>query len=196
MNKYQQSKIYKLTSTHTDQIYVGSTCYKYLCNRLSLHKHQYINRPNKNNTSSLKLFKLGDVKIELIELYPCDSWKELNQREQYWLETLPNCINIRKAYTSDEYKKDYRSDETRKAFIKDYANEKLKCDLCNRRFTRCNDSKHKKTLLHINAELKLEGKNTISSIQCDICKGKFWEKSKSIHDQSKKHLRALKPIDE
>ena len=78
-------------------------------------------------------------------------------------------------------------------------NDKLKCSVCNGRFSRCNESKHKKTMLHLNAKLKLEGKNNINpvtSIKCDVCNGRFWGRSKSIHDQSKKHLRALKPIDE
>jgi hypothetical protein len=76
------------------------------------------------------------------------------------------------------------------------ANDKFKCDLCSGKFSRSNETKHKKTLKHINAELKLEGKNPVSSIQCDICNGKFWEKSKQTHLQSKKHLLALKPKDE
>lgn len=78
-------------------------------------------------------------------------------------------------------------------------NDKLKCSVCNGRFSRSNETKHKKTMLHLNAELKSEGKNNINpvtSIKCDVCNGRFWGRSKSIHDQSKKHLRALKPIDE
>ena len=183
MNNYLNAKIYKLTSPNTEEIYVGSTCYKYLCDRLGVHKYQYINKPENKNTSSSKLFKLGDVNIELIELYPCNSRKELIQREQYWLETLPNCINKNKAYRSDEYKKDY-------------ANYKLICSICSGKFSRCNESNHKKTLLHLNAKLKLEGKDIISSIQCNICNGRYLKKTKNVHDQSKKHLRALKPIDE
>ena len=77
-------------------------------------------------------------------------------------------------------------------------NDKLKCSICSGKFSRSNESQHKKTLLHLNAELKLKGKNNfinpVSSIQCDICKGKFWEKSKNVHMQSKKHLKALKHI--
>ena len=80
MNKYQQSKIYKLTSIHTNEIYVGSTCYKYLCQRLRCHRYDYINNPE-YNVSCYKLFKLGDVKIELIENYPCNSSQELCMRE-------------------------------------------------------------------------------------------------------------------
>ena len=80
------------------------------------------------------------------------------------------------------------------------ANDKLKCSICSGKFSRSNESQHKKTLLHLNAELKLKGKNNfinpVSSIQCDICNGKFWGKSKHIHEQSKKHLQALKPINE
>ena len=183
MNNYLNAKIYKLTSPNTEEIYVGSTCYKYLCERLSVHKYEHINKPENKNTSSSKLFKLGNVKIELIELYSCNSRKELIQREQYWLETLPNCINKNKAYRSEEYKKAYD-------------NYKLKCSICSGKFSRSNELNHKKTLIHINAKLKLEGKDTVSSDQCDICKGRYLKKTKQTHMQSKKHLKALKHIDE
>ena len=37
-NKYQLGKIYKIVSSQTDKIYIGSTCQKYLCNRMNNHK--------------------------------------------------------------------------------------------------------------------------------------------------------------
>ena len=41
VNKYQQGKIYKLISSETDKIYIGSTCKKYLSQRLQDHKTDY-----------------------------------------------------------------------------------------------------------------------------------------------------------
>jgi GIY-YIG catalytic domain len=133
MSKYLQGKIYKLTSIHTNEIYVGSTCYKYLSQRLKIHKYDYINKPE-HNVSCYKLFKLGDVKIELIENYPCNSSQELCMREQYWLETLSNCVNMHNAYTSIEYKK---------------ANAKTKINCICGSFVRKSDiAKHNKTTKH------------------------------------------------
>ena len=133
MNKYQQGKIYKLVSSYTDEIYIGSTCQRYLCNRLSIHKYDYINNPE-SKISCYKLFKLGDVKIELIENYPCNSKQELIIKEQYWLESLPNCINTKNAYTSIEDK---------------IANAKTKINcICGSIVTKANISAHNKSLKH------------------------------------------------
>ena len=133
MSKYLQGKIYKLTSIHTDEIYIGSTCQRYLSNRLRCHRYDYINKL-KNNISSGNLFKLGDVKIELIENYPCNSREELCMREQYWLNTLPNCVNMQNAYTSIEDKK---------AYFK----IKINC-ICGSVVSKHNISYHNKTLKH------------------------------------------------
>jgi len=141
MSKYLQGKIYKLTSIHTDEIYIGSTCQRYLSNRLRCHRYDYINKL-KNNISSSKLFKLGNVKIELIELYPCNSRKELLIREQYWINISPNCININNAYTSIEDKKVQIQIKN-----KEYLSIKIKC-VCGGTTSKANISTHNKTLKH------------------------------------------------
>jgi len=141
MNKYQQSKIYKLTSPHTDQIYIGSTCQKLLSNRLGEHKYEHINRSNKN-ISSFKLFELGNVKIELIENYPCNSRQELIIREQHWLNTSPNCINTKNAYISIEDKKAQKQIKDKK-----YLLIKINC-ICGSNVIRKAIARHNKTLKH------------------------------------------------
>ena len=133
MNKYLQAKIYKLTSPYTEEIYVGSTCYKYLCQRLRNHRYDYNNNPE-YNISCYKLFKLDDVNIELIELYPCDSRKKLLKKEQFWIDTLPNCVNMQNAYTSIEESKAN-------------AKSKINC-ICGSNINRSNISYHNKTLKH------------------------------------------------
>jgi len=83
---YQSAKIYKLVSSSTDKIYIGSTI-NTLGKRLYQHKH-------KSNTSSSRL--LGqNIDIVLIENYPCNCRNELELRERYWIQNTKNAINKR-----------------------------------------------------------------------------------------------------
>ena len=67
--EFLQGKIYKITSTLTDKIYIGSTC-KDLKERLKDHKANYINHKKgiyKGKVRSFELMDLnGNVKIELL----------------------------------------------------------------------------------------------------------------------------------
>ena len=40
-NRYENGKIYKLVSPHTNKIYIGSTCKKYLCQRMADHNSRF-----------------------------------------------------------------------------------------------------------------------------------------------------------
>ena len=90
MPNYELSKIYKIISTHTDKIYIGSTCEKHLSNRLAGHKAQYkrmikLKEEGFNSypkMTSYELIKLGEVEIVLIENYPCKDRYELLRRER------------------------------------------------------------------------------------------------------------------
>ena len=67
-NKYNSSKIYKICSNLTDNIYIGSTTQS-LSQRLSEHVRRcnhYIKIDN-NYISSFEIIKLGDYYITLIE---------------------------------------------------------------------------------------------------------------------------------
>lgn len=91
MNKYENGKIYKLVNTVDDNIYIGST-HQPLTFRLSLHKsHGKI----KNSKVYRHLNSIGfsNVRIELIEEYPCTCKKELEDRERYWIENLKPTLN-------------------------------------------------------------------------------------------------------
>ena len=80
MAQYKNGKIYILRTQHTDKCYIGST-YRELNERLAIHKCNF--NTNKIYYSAFELFKLGidDVKIELIENYPCDNKTQLCKRE-------------------------------------------------------------------------------------------------------------------
>ena len=90
INTYQRGKIYKLTSTQTNDIYIGSTCAYRLSTRLSNHKATYKN--GSNSTTAVKILQYDDVKIELIEKYPTTSEYLLLEREGYWIKKL-DCVN-------------------------------------------------------------------------------------------------------
>ena len=134
-NKYNRGKIYKIISSHTDKIYIGSTCKKYLSQRLQGHKDDYKRWKNgkKTKTTSFDLLELGEVEIILIENYPCNSKDELHSRERHWIDqNKDNIINkVIPTRTVKEHYKDNidRMKEKKKEFYKnnkDYYKEYVK----------------------------------------------------------------------
>ena len=164
MNKYQNGKIYKIICDKSDKIYIGSTILK-LNQRFNLHK-------SLKDCSTKELFELGEVKIELIENYSCNSKKELQIKERYYLEKYKDTIinKLIPIRTKEESKK-LRNEATKiwrsknKEHIKEYQkksiviwraknkdkiNEKAKlniitCD-CGSVIRKDSSSKHKKSI--------------------------------------------------
>jgi hypothetical protein len=70
MSKYNFGKIYKLVSPNSEKIYIGSTCKKYLCQRMADHNSRF-RKWNLNNNekyySSFEIMKCGEVQIILLE---------------------------------------------------------------------------------------------------------------------------------
>jgi len=96
MTDYKKGKIYAIKSNETDQIYIGSTC-STLKNRMCSHKCDYkrIAAGKKFYTScSHQILKYADAYIELVESYPCQTKRELLDREGEVIRNTPNCINI------------------------------------------------------------------------------------------------------
>ena len=113
-NKYQRGKIYKLISKQTNDVYYGSTIETVLTNRLSGHrKHYKLWLNNKSNyISSYEIVKYDDVKIILVENFPCNTKYELTAREQYYIDNN-ECVNKWKACTGlskQEYYKKYNEE--------------------------------------------------------------------------------------
>jgi len=90
---FSKAKIYKLKSLKGDEIYIGSTCGE-LNTRLWHHNHSSNKKYTQKQCASKVLYeKYDDIKIELIENWPCENKDELNKRERYHIENTPNCIN-------------------------------------------------------------------------------------------------------
>jgi len=129
MPDYTNGKIYKLFSYDNDLVYIGSTTQK-LSERLSKHKGM------RNTSSSKILFEnSANVKIELIEKFPCDCKEELIKREGYLIREI-DCVNKRiENRTEKERYEDNRKEilgkkkeyyEENKAQIKEHQKEYYK----------------------------------------------------------------------
>ena len=124
-------RIYKLTSPHSDRVYVGSTV-QTLNARLRLHRRDY--RSGKY-CSSCELLKLGeyDVKIELLEEIEIEHKKDPKKRkyEQKWMDCTENTCNILRADGTGgtEYWREHRREYFRKhrEEISRYQAEKVPC---------------------------------------------------------------------
>lgn len=116
MPDYSQSKIYKIYSDDTDLIYYGSTVQP-LSKRLYSHKTK-CNSKKYRSCSCKVIFEQSDnVKIVLVESFPCKTKEELHQRELYYIQNN-RCVNLvgtvrsytpsmNNVYTKNDYCRDY-----------------------------------------------------------------------------------------
>lgn len=95
MTNLNNAKIYKIISSVTNDVYVGSTCSKYLAKRKADHKYDYkrYSNGNFNYVRSFDIIGKGNYEFVLIENYPCKNKIDLYKRERYWIEKTDNCIN-------------------------------------------------------------------------------------------------------
>ncbi|AYV79437.1 MAG: hypothetical protein Faunusvirus14_4 [Faunusvirus sp.] len=89
MSRYQNGKIYEITSASANTRFIGSTTDDL---KLRLSKDKYYNK-DKDNILYNKVIKHTDVKISLLEKFPCDTLQELLDREKEWTDLNPTAIN-------------------------------------------------------------------------------------------------------
>ena len=87
MTTYYESKIYKITSEQTPDIYIGSTT-KTLNTRLTRHKCEYRKylRGKHNYVTSFEIVKYPDCKIQLLELCNFETKEELRKLEGEYIK--------------------------------------------------------------------------------------------------------------
>lgn len=174
MNPYQDGKIYRLDCGGLT--YIGSTIQSLearFCNHGSIY----------NRSTSEILFEIGIPVITLIENYPCDSKRELEQREQFWIEQT-ECVNQQRAFISEEDKREWRKKyrEQHRAKIDEYMElyrEQKRTELLE--YAKKYREQHKEKIL--------EYKNT--KIICDICGDTSTLKHITRH---KKSLRCIRYV--
>ena len=99
---YRDGKIYKIVCHESDEIYIGSTK-ENLRSRISKHRYDAKHR---GDLASCQIILRNNYSIELIEDFPCESARQLSEREQYWIDRS-ECVNIQPAHRSDEVRKAY-----------------------------------------------------------------------------------------
>jgi hypothetical protein len=110
-------KIYKITSSFTDKVYIGQTK-KSLNARFGLHKLEF---NGNNQCSSRELLKFSDAKMELIE--ECD-FETRKDRERHYINLYGDlAVNKQKPTRS---KKEYR--EAHREAISNYQKEYRKAN--------------------------------------------------------------------
>jgi hypothetical protein len=160
MPDYKNAKIYKLWSPEGDEIYIGSTIQK-LCDRKTKHKF------GDGSVSKILFEKYTDVRIELLEYFPCNNKEELNKKEGEYIRKL-DCVNrniagrTQKEWCDDnkekikENKKEYRENnkdrfkewcENNKEKIKEYRQNKFTCE-CGKTVTFINKARHERSKVH------------------------------------------------
>ena len=92
LERYANSKIYKLVNDIDDETFIGSTCLP-LRKRLSSHKIAAKSDMSRRMYAHLSSVGWDTVKIVLIEAYPCSNKDELVRHERRWVDELRPSLN-------------------------------------------------------------------------------------------------------
>ena len=110
MVNYTKSIIYKLCCKNPEikQIYIGSTA-----NEIRKRKNQHKSDCYNKNRESYNLYVYQFIRdnggfqnwsMIIIENYPCENKRKLEQRERYFIELLNATLNSINSYTTEEEK--------------------------------------------------------------------------------------------
>ncbi len=117
------AKLYYIASPHTDKRYYGSTCKKYLCDRLGQHTYEYRSYKSgkrKLYYSAFEVLKHGDAYIRLVRKVKVTDKAELKRAEQALIDKhIDIAVNIHRAYISPEL-----AEERKREYNKVYRKEK------------------------------------------------------------------------
>ena len=175
MPNYQQSKIYKIWSQKTDDIYIGSTTQKTLARRMSHHRccFKRWKSGKERCVTAYHIMNHGDARIELIENFPCNSKDELHAREGQIIRQH-DCVNKRvegRGQKQREFETGRRA-EYRKT-------HKKKIQVVNKKYYKNNKSKLKK-------DSKTYRQNNNQTLECP-CSGTYKKYDQSKHNKTRMH---------
>jgi hypothetical protein len=94
------AKVYAIRNRTSDDVYVGSTKKRLLCDRLAEHR---ADMKRGRGCSSSQILADPTAYIELLE--ECDVGVR-KERERHWIRSLPNCVNQLKLKTEEEARTD------------------------------------------------------------------------------------------
>ena len=103
---YSKGKIYKIINDDMPGlVYYGST--------IQTLKTRFCGHRKNLGCTSRKLFETDNVKIELVEDYPCETKRELEIKEKYYILKF-ECLNIKTPALTIEEKKEHLIKSTKK----------------------------------------------------------------------------------
>ena len=184
MPNYKNSKIYKLVNNVDDLFYVGSTC-NLLSKRRSGHVTASKKYPNQRVYKHLNTIGWNNVKIVLIEKYPCNDIDELHKRERYYSDLLKAQLNKNKqGRTQKEYYQDNAGKIKQDA--KQYYKDNLdKIKQTKKQYRQNNVDKFKQ----IRKQYYQSNLDKINKKHVCACGGKYTHHHKTHHDKSNKHIK-------
>ena len=201
MVNYQNGRIYKLVSNHTNDIYIGSTT-RPLHQRLWDHKsdNESFSKGLINKIcSSKQLYDLGKVEIILIENYPCNSKEELLMRERHFIESI-ECVNKKIPIRTVEERKELKTKyilshkKEKKEYDKNYhTNHSIKKIQIQKEWRLNNIEKRLKYEKDYKDKTKdkrkdYDKKRSKEMIGCRLCKCEIVKSTFNRHCKSKKHI--------
>ena len=193
----ENAKVYKITNTLNDKIYVGSSNNQYLCSRMNSHRQMCKDLSGRRNTKLYNFMReigIENFQIELVEKFQCETKQQLREREQHHIDILKPELNMFRAIENPNYinpnkeKNNKRSNEyyhTNKEIVlklqKEY-NEKNKDAISIRRKKYREENKE---------EIKIK---KLAQFTCG-CGSFYTSCHKARHERSVKHKLFLeKPI--
>ena len=197
MPDYQKGKIYKVCDNGYNHCYIVSSI-EALSSRMSKHRESY-KLYLQGKAKYVCIYDLFDefgcknCKIELVELYPCNSKAELHSREGHYQQKY-DCINKRiagrsqKQYQEDNrelvsmtHKKYYQKyKEEIKARVKEYSEKNREAVLQNKRD------------YYINRKEEIKEQRKVK-MTCE-CGSTFRKCDKADHYKTNKHQQYLKSL--
>lgn len=172
---YSNGKIYQMEPIcdHEEgDVYIGSTCQKFISRRLAEHIYDYKKWKNGKCrfVSSFLLFEkyeINNMRIILLESYPCHNNDELRSREAYYQKQnkcVNKCIAFRTKEEHKEKKKQYDEEyiekhhderlqyakqyhEEHKQKISENKKEKITCE-CGREIRKHQLKRHQRSDIH------------------------------------------------
>ena len=179
MPQFENSKIYKLWSPQGEDIYIGSTTLS-----LSMRKVGHKSNFNKGGSCSSRILfeKYDDVRIELIEEFPCGNKMELNKKEGYYIRSM-DCVNKHIAGRSQkEYDDEHK--EQKKQYYDEHKEQK-------KQYREEHKEKFKKYNKEYREEHK-EQKKEYNKIYYEKNKEKIKEYKKEYYEKNKDEINQKK----
>ena len=190
-------RIYKIISSETGNIYVGSTI-QLLSKRLNSHKSDYKSylKGEQHYCSSFEIVKYVDARIVLLHEELFDSVADLRRLEGEYILQTANCINKCIAGRSNiESSRNYRlnnPDKARESKDKYRSNHREQIQQQNKEYRDANRERINNT----NKEYYLANKERIDGwrnaiTQCSVCGKGYKNANKSKHLKSVFHISSL-----